>query len=203
LYLLHEFGAKSSLKPRRNQCRFVHANSAAVNILGARNFRVTHEALSGIMNKTQTQELKRRERERDIFCVISDAFRVFAHRSAIMLGSAWAFAAAVIAILVWIVTGPTFHFSDTWQLIINTATTIITFLMVFLIQNTQNRDAKAMHLKLDELIRAVKGARNRLVDLENLSDEELKRLEEQFRRLRKLSENSQARSNNGQPAKSR
>jgi low affinity Fe/Cu permease len=155
------------------------------------------------MNKTQTQELKRRERERDIFCVISDAFRVFAHRSAIMLGSAWAFAAAVIAILVWIVTGPTFHFSDTWQLIINTATTIITFLMVFLIQNTQNRDAKAMHLKLDELIRAVKGARNRLVDLENLSDEELKRLEEQFRRLRKLSENSQARSNNGQPAKSR
>jgi low affinity Fe/Cu permease len=155
------------------------------------------------MDKTQRQELKQHERERDIFCVVSDAFRVFAHRSSIMLGSAWAFAAAVLAILVWIVTGPAFHFSDTWQLIINTATTIITFLMVFLIQNTQNRDAKAMHLKLDELIRAIKGARNRLVDLENLSDEELKKLEEQFRGLRKQSENSQARSNNGQPAKSR
>ncbi len=105
-----------------------------------------------------------------------------------MLGSAWAFAAAALAILVWIVTGPTFHFSDTWQLIINTATTIITFLMVFLIQNTQNRDAKAMQLKLDELIRALKNARNELVDLEELSDEELKKLEEQFRRTRKRAE---------------
>ena len=140
------------------------------------------------MNKTQKQELKQHERERDIFCVVSDAFRVFAHRSSVMLGSAWAFAAAVLAILVWILTGPTFHFSDTWQLIINTATTIITFLMVFLIQNTQNRDAKAMHLKLDELIRAIKGARNTLVDLENLSDEELKKLEEQFQRMRKRAE---------------
>jgi low affinity Fe/Cu permease len=155
------------------------------------------------MNKTQKRELKEHQRESDIFCVVSDAFRVFAHRSSIMLGSAWAFAAAVLAILVWIVTGPTFHFSDTWQLIINTATTIITFLMVFLIQNTQNRDAKAMHLKLDELIRAVKGARNQLVDLEHLSDEELKKLEDQFRRLRKQSENSKAGSNNGQAAKSR
>ena len=70
----------------------------------------------------------------------------------------------MLVIVVWLVTGPTFHFSDTWQLIINTATTVVTFLMVFLIQNTQNRDAKAMHLKLDELIRAVKGARNQLVD---------------------------------------
>ena len=120
-----------------------------------------------------------------------------------MLGSAWAFAAAGLAILVWMVTGPTFHFSDTWQLIINTATTIITFLMVFLIQNTQNRDAKAMHLKLDELIRALKGARNQLVDLENLSDDDLKKLEEQFRRLRKHTENSRTRSDNGQPAKLR
>jgi low affinity Fe/Cu permease len=141
------------------------------------------------MNKSQTQELKRHERERDIFCVVSDAFRVFAQRSSVLLGSPWAFAAAVLAILIWILTGPTFHFSDTWQLIINTATTIITFLMVFLIQNTQNRDAKAMHLKLDELIRAVKNARNELVDLENLSDEELKRLEEQFRRMRERAEN--------------
>lgn len=155
------------------------------------------------MNKTQPQELKEHERERDFFCVVSDAFRLFANRSAVMLGSAWAFAAAVLAILVWIVTGPTFHFSDTWQLIINTATTIITFLMVFLIQNTQNRDAKAMHLKLDELIRALKGARNQLVDLESLSDEDLQQLEKQFRRLREQTENSQTRSDNGQPAKLR
>lgn len=155
------------------------------------------------MNKTQPQELKAHKRERDFFCVVSDAFRLFANRSAVMLGSAWAFAAAALAILVWIVTGPTFHFSDTWQLIINTATTIITFLMVFLIQNTQNRDAKAMHLKLDELIRAMKGARNQLVDLENLSDEDLKKLEEQFRRLRKKSEGRRAGSDNGEMAKSR
>ena len=140
------------------------------------------------MNKTQPEELKEHERERDFFCAVSDAFRLFAHRSAFMLGSAWAFAAAAFVILVWLVTGPTFHFSDTWQLIINTATTIITFLMVFLIQNTQNRDAKAMHLKLDELIRALKGARDQLVDLEDLSDEELKKLEEQFQRMRKRAE---------------
>ena len=95
----------------------------------------------------------------------------------------------MLVIAVWLITGPTFHFSDTWQLIINTATTIITFLMVFLIQNTQNRDAKAVHLKLDELIRAIKDARNELVDLEDLSDEELKKLEEQFRRTRAQAEN--------------
>ena len=155
------------------------------------------------MNKTQPQELREHKRERDFFCVVSDAFRLFAQRSAIKLGSAWAFTAAVLAILIWILTGPTFHFSDTWQLIINTATTIVTFLMVFLIQNTQNRDAKAMHLKLDELIRAVKGARNQLVDLEELSDNDLKKLEEQFRRLRKRSEGSRPRSDNGESAKPR
>src|ERR1051326_8866026 len=82
-----------------------------------------------------------------------------------------------------------FGFSDTWQLVINTGTTIVTFLMVFLIQNTQNRDAKAMQLKLDELIRALKGARNQLVDLEDLSDEELKKLEEQFQPRRNRAEN--------------
>jgi len=137
------------------------------------------------VNNTQGQELKKHEQERDFFCVVRDAFRVFAQRSSSMLGSAWAFSIAVLVILLWLVTGPMFHFSDTWQLIINTASTVVTFLMVFLIQNTQNRDAKAMHLKLDELIRAVKGARNQLVDLENLSDEELKKLEEQFQRIRK------------------
>ena len=120
-----------------------------------------------------------------------------------MLGSAWAFCGAVLVIVVWLVTGPTFHFSDTWQLIINTATTVITFLMVFLIQNTQNRDAKAMHLKLDELIRALSGARNQLVDLENLSDDDLKKLEQQFQGLRKQAEQSGTRSDNGQPATSR
>lgn len=138
--------------------------------------------------KAQTQKLKEHERRHDFFCVVSDAFRIFARRSSGMLGSAWAFAVAVLVILIWIVTGPVFHFSDTWQLIINTATTVVTFLMVFLIQNTQNRDAKAMHLKLDELIRAVQGARNELVDLENLADEELQKLEHQFRRMRKRAE---------------
>ena len=154
-------------------------------------------------NKTGSKEAKKDEPERDIFCVVSDGFRCFAQRSSILLGSAWAFAAAVLAILVWIVTGPTFQFSDTWQLIINTATTIVTFLMVFLIQNTQNRDAKAMHLKLDEVIRALKGARNQLVDLEDLSDQDLKKLDEQFRRLRKQAEGSRTGSENGQPLNSR
>ena len=98
------------------------------------------------------------------------------------------FMAAVVVLLAWAFSGPVFHFSDTWQLIINTGTTIITFLMVFLIQNTQNRDAKAMHLKLDEIIRALKKARNEMVDLEELSDEELKKLEDQFRRVRTKAE---------------
>jgi low affinity Fe/Cu permease len=142
--------------------------------------------------ETQSEKLKEHERERDFFCVVSDAFRVFARRSSALLGSAWAFAGALLVILVWLVTGPTFHFSDTWQLIINTGTTIVTFLMVFLIQNTQNRDAKAMHLKLDEVIRALKNARNELVDLENLSDEDLNKLEEQFRRLRTKAEQDDA-----------
>jgi low affinity Fe/Cu permease len=127
---------------------------------------------------------KQKPDERDFFCRIRDSFRHFARKSSAVLGTAWAFISALIIIAVWGLTGPVFHFSDTWQLIINTGTTIVTFLMVFLIQNTQNRDAKAMHLKLDELIRAIKGARNRLVDLEKLSDEELKQLEEQFTRLR-------------------
>jgi low affinity Fe/Cu permease len=156
--------------------------------------------LSAMANNARTKESKQNEQNRDFFGIVKDAFRGFAQRSSNVLGSAWAFCGAVLIIVIWLVTGPTFHFSDTWQLIINTATTVVTFLMVFLIQNTQNRDAKAMHLKLDELIRAVKGARNHLVDLENLSDEELKNLEEQFQRLRKEAENTRTRSENGYSA---
>ena len=134
---------------------------------------------------------------------IKDVFTKFSTTSANLLGSPWMFVANVLLILVWLFSGPFFHYSDTWQLVVNTATTVITYLAVFLIQNTQNRDAKAMHLKLDELIRAVKGARNQLVDLEDLSDDDLKKLEEQFQGLRKQSEKSRTRSDNGQPAKSR
>jgi len=140
--------------------------------------------------ETQEQKLKEQEAKRDFFCIVSDAFRVFARKTSNVLGSAWAFVLALLIIVVWGITGPTFHYSDTWQLIINTGTTIVTFLMVFLIQNTQNRDAKAVHLKLDEIIRAIKGARNELVDLEELSDEDLAKLENQFRRLRKLAEHT-------------
>ena len=138
--------------------------------------------------KTQKKKLKEREESRDFFCVISDAFRIFARRSSRVLGSAWAFGIAILIIVIWGLTGPAFHYSNTWQLIINTGTTIVTFLMVFLIQNTQNRDAKAAHLKLDEIIRAVEGARNELIDLEKLADEDLVNLEKQFERVRKKAE---------------
>ena len=110
-------------------------------------------------------------------------FRSFAHGMADLVGSPGAFVAGVAVTLVWAASGPYFHFSDTWPLVINTGTTVVTFLMVFLIQSTQNRDAKAMHLKLDELIRAVGAARTRLVHLENLTDEELASLEQEFQRL--------------------
>jgi low affinity Fe/Cu permease len=111
-------------------------------------------------------------------------FRQFAHDTSHLVGSPGAFMLALAVILVWAFTGPLFHFSDTWQLVINTGTTIVTFLMVFLIQNTQNRDARAIHLKLDELIRTMQAARNELVDLEDCTDEELERFERQFRQLR-------------------
>lgn len=100
-------------------------------------------------------------------------FRKFARWSARWTGRPIAFALAVIFILVWLVTGPIFHYSDTWQLVINTATTIVTFLMVFLIQNTQNRDSEAVQLKLDELLRSTKGAHNALLEIEELSENEL------------------------------
>jgi low affinity Fe/Cu permease len=114
---------------------------------------------------------------------MNEFFRKCAQRVSDVSGSAWAFIAALGIILAWAIAGPFFHYSDTWQLVINTGTTIITFLMVFLIQNTQNRDARAIHLKLDELLRAVAEARTGLVDLEDRSDAELAALREQFRKL--------------------
>ena len=133
----------------------------------------------------------------------SSRFGRFARRTARWTGHPVAFALAAVTIVAWAVTGPMFHYSDSWQLVINTATTIVTFLMVFLIQNTQNRDAKAVHLKLDELIRALKDARNKLVNLEDLSDEELKKLEKQFQSMRKRAESDGSPSRHAEPAELR
>lgn len=116
---------------------------------------------------------------------MADFFHTFANKTATIVGSPWAFMLAGLIILTWAISGPLFGFSDTWQLVINTGTTIITFLMVFLIQNTQNRDAKVIHLKLDELLRGVKGARTGMVDLEDLNDKELAQLQQEFERLHK------------------
>lgn len=117
-----------------------------------------------------------------------DLFHKIAQKTSEVVGSAGAFIVAILVIVAWLLTGPIFRYSDTWQLIINTGTTIVTFLIVFLIQNTQNRDAKVMQLKLDELIRVAKHARNRLVDLEDLSEEEIKELEQEFQKIRERSE---------------
>jgi low affinity Fe/Cu permease len=135
------------------------------------------------------------EGKKSFGCQVRDTFRKFAQITSEVTGSAWAFMTALMLIVVWACSYPLFvhgasgtpeHESgfNTWQLVINTLTTIITFMMVFLIQNTQNRDAKVIHLKLDELIRALKGARNEMVDLEKLSDDDLKKLEQQFARIR-------------------
>jgi low affinity Fe/Cu permease len=104
----------------------------------------------------------------------------------IWTGSSWAFGTAVLLIVAWLATGPLFHFSDTWQLVINTGTTIVTFLMVFLIQRTQNKDALAVQLKLNELVAAVAGASNRLIDIESLNEEELERLRRFYRQLSEM-----------------
>lgn len=114
---------------------------------------------------------------------LSDRFNLISRRTSEAAGSVWASAIAISLIIIWGVTGPLFGFSDTWQLVINTSTTIVTFIMVFVIQHTQNRDSKALHLKLDEVIRAVRGARNEFCDLEEMSDEELKALAEEFAAL--------------------
>jgi low affinity Fe/Cu permease len=114
---------------------------------------------------------------------VNDAFFHFSRHAARHVGRPSAFVLAALIILLWAVTGPIFGWSDTWQLVINTGTTIVTFLMVFLIQNTQNRDSEALHLKLDELIRATKRARNSLLDLEEGTEEEIKALRDQFAKL--------------------
>jgi low affinity Fe/Cu permease len=112
-------------------------------------------------------------------------FHSIATKSAELIGSYWAFIAAVLVLIVWAITGPAAGFSDTWQLIINTGTSSTTFLMVFLIQHTQHRATKAVHLKLDELIRALEGARNSLVNLESMSDEDIQRLQKEFELLQR------------------
>jgi len=118
---------------------------------------------------------------------MNEMFRKFSHRVSVLAGSPGAFALALLALLAWAATGPLFHYSDTWQLVINTGTTIVTFLIVFLIQNTQNRDARATHLKLDELVRAIANARNSMLDVQDLPEEDMERLQKEFQKLREQS----------------
>jgi low affinity Fe/Cu permease len=112
--------------------------------------------------------------------MMNDLFRKFASGTSKAAGSSWTFLLAVLLVVIWALTGPVFKFSQTWQLVINTGTTIITFLMVFLIQNTQNRDSAAIHLKLDELLRSTENATNSLIDSEHLSDQDLENLRAVF-----------------------
>jgi low affinity Fe/Cu permease len=121
-------------------------------------------------------------------------FAELGRQASAALGTSAAFVVACAAVVVWAVTGPLFGYSNTWQLVINTGTTIVTFLMVFLIQNTQNRDARALHLKVDELLRSLQAARNRLIDLENCSDEEIDQTERQFQALKRREERRNAKS---------
>jgi low affinity Fe/Cu permease len=114
-------------------------------------------------------------------------FYKLASKTSEAVGSPFASIAAVTVIIIWAITGPIFKFSDTWQLVINTGTTIVTFLMVFLIQNSQNRDAKAVQIKLDELIRAIASARNEIIDVENSPEQELQKLQQDFSGLGKNS----------------
>ncbi len=115
---------------------------------------------------------------------LNETFRAFANKIADKTGSAGVFGACLAVVIGWAATGPLYHYSDTWQLVINTGTSVVTFLMVFLIQNTQNRDAQAMQLKLNELIRAVSTARNTMVDLENCSEEEISEIKDEFANIR-------------------
>jgi low affinity Fe/Cu permease len=116
---------------------------------------------------------------------MSSGFQTFATKTSQIVGSKWAFTIATLAIVLWAATGPLFHYSDTWQLVINTATSVLTFLVVFLIQNTQNRDARALHLKLDEVIHAIGKAHNEMIQIETLSDKDLEDLAAHFKRIRR------------------
>jgi low affinity Fe/Cu permease len=130
----------------------------------------------------------------------NDWFGNFAASASGWLGSKWGFAGAALVIVIWAAVGPIFHFSDTWQLVINTGTTIVTFLMVFLIQNTQNRDARAINLKLNELIRAIDKAHDQMIDIENLSDLELDELQAKYEKIKSECIERQARGQKGTPA---
>jgi low affinity Fe/Cu permease len=132
---------------------------------------------SAMKSRAQTQQQPRKAQV--------GKFQCFARATARAAGSPWAFGLAMMIVLLWGLTGPIFHYSDTWQLVINTGTTIITFLMVFLIQSTQNRDSEAMHLKLDELLRAQGGAHNAVLDIEEMSEEELDALKRAYAALAK------------------
>lgn len=114
---------------------------------------------------------------------MNEFFRKFSQKTSQLVGTTWAFLIAVLVVVVWALTGPMFNYSDTWQLVINTSTTIVTFLMVFLIQNSQNRDTRALHIKLDEIIRVQTEARNSLLNLEDMTDEDLDRLQQEFNNL--------------------
>jgi low affinity Fe/Cu permease len=127
---------------------------------------------------------------------MNEIFHKIAVRFSTVVGSPKAFLFALLVIIVWGVSGPVFGFSDTWQLVINTSTTIVTFLMVFLIQNTQNRDSRVIQLKLDELIKSIKTARNELVDLEDLTDDQLDGIQAQFKELH---EKLEAKNHNKEP----
>jgi len=128
---------------------------------------------------------------------MNELFRKFSVKVAGLVGSPFAFIIALLVIIVWATTGPMFNFSDTWQLVINTSTTIVTFLMVFVIQNTQNRDSRAIHIKLDELLKGVKGARTSMVNVEELPDDRLDELHEQFQKLHEHYEREYTRRKSG------
>ncbi|MBD0373808.1 MAG: low affinity iron permease family protein [Pyrinomonadaceae bacterium] len=117
---------------------------------------------------------------------IGIALERFSHQATVWAGSSWAFGIALSIIIIWAITGPIFKFSDTWQLVINTGTTIVTFLMVFLIQRTQNKDALAIHLKLNEIVAALEGASNRLIDVEDLTEGEIETLHKHYQKLARM-----------------
>ena len=143
-----------------------------------------HVLLVGIAHDTPSARLlPSLPRMKTAASSIRDGFRRFARHTANLAGTPWCFIAAASTIAGWATLGPHFGFSDTWQLVINTGTSLVTFLMVFLIQNTQNRDAREIHIKLDELLRAIVEARTGLIELEELSDEQLAKLHREFQRL--------------------